>query len=203
MHWLLVVLPQIGRKSSSACKIIGLEDGQHPGKLRKYQCCPTGGSGDKDDSKNKKKKKISRGIAIIDEDDDDDDFVQDDEFIDDDDDSGGDDGDDGDGNDGPFGGGGGRWCFESRGVGGGQGHALFAEKESPPPSADSLLDAYANGLAPKRWDARAPPSAWQCVSLPPPSRRAAFKPAVVARPAGATGVTTSTAQPLSATPRTP
>nr|CAG4638530.1 EOG090X0856 [Cyclestheria hislopi] len=84
------ILARHSRKSSARCQMVGMEDGKHPGKLRKYQCCPVVSHAD---DKKKSKSKLAKGIAIIDEDDDaDDDFVQDTDFIDgDDDDDGNDD----------------------------------------------------------------------------------------------------------------
>lgn len=61
--------------------MVGMEDSQHPGKLRKYQCCPV------KSSKSNKKSKLARGVAFVgDEEDCEENFTRDDDFVDDDDD---------------------------------------------------------------------------------------------------------------------
>ena len=79
-------MKSIGRRvNGRRCQTVGMEDDRHPGKLRKFECCPVS-------SKSKKKSKLAKGVAFIggDEDDDsndqDDDYVPDDDFLDDDDD---------------------------------------------------------------------------------------------------------------------
>ena len=74
-----------GKKSGGGgrrCQTVGMEDDQHPGKLRKYKCCPVSSS------KKSSSKKLVKGVAFIggDEDDcDQDDYMRDDDFLDDDD----------------------------------------------------------------------------------------------------------------------
>lgn len=67
--------------------MVGMEDDRHPGKLRKFECCPVSSSSN---SKSKKsQQKLVKGVAFVgdsdDDDNDDDDYVPDDDFLDDDD----------------------------------------------------------------------------------------------------------------------
>lgn len=86
---LCIGLGRAGKSSSAGavqrCQMVGMEDGRHPGKLRKYQCCPVKSS--------KRKSKLAKGIAFFsgEPDDEDDNFAQDDDFVDDDDDDNDDD----------------------------------------------------------------------------------------------------------------
>ncbi len=86
---LCIGLGRAGKSSSAGavqrCQMVGMEDGRHPGKLRKYQCCPVKSS--------KRKSKLAKGIAFFsgEPDDEDDNFAQDDDFVDDDDDDDNDD----------------------------------------------------------------------------------------------------------------
>lgn len=76
----------LGRKpGQQQCKMVGIEDGKHPGKLRKYQCCPVASSSGRSDKK--KTSKLVKGVAFVgDEEDDEDCFTKEDDFVDDDDD---------------------------------------------------------------------------------------------------------------------
>lgn len=75
-----------------------MEDDKHPGKLRKYQCCPV-----TSDKKSKKKnEKLVKGVAFVgDEDGDCESFASSDDFLDDDDDNDDDDDDVDDSHDDP------------------------------------------------------------------------------------------------------
>ena len=96
MHWLVLVGGR--KKASGSCKILGMEDGNHGGKLRKYQCCPMVSQ-----SKAKTRRRLAKGLALTatdddddqDQDDDADEFVDDSDFDDADDDDDDDDDDDG------------------------------------------------------------------------------------------------------------
>lgn len=75
------------RTGGRRCQLVGMEDNRHPGKLRKYECCPVS-TGKTKSSSSSKKSKLVKGLAFIgDEDDSDsDDYVPDDDILDDDDD---------------------------------------------------------------------------------------------------------------------
>jgi len=73
--------------SGKRCQTVGLEDTRHPGKLRKYQCCPVSSSSSSSQrsssngKKNKAKLASAAGLGIDEE------YIDEDDLIDDDDDS--------------------------------------------------------------------------------------------------------------------
>lgn len=85
MHWFHLRVINIGRRTEGRrCQMVGMEDSRHPGKLRKYECCPVSSGKSKS-----KKSKLVKGVAFIEGDEDDSsdsDYVPDDDFLDDDDD---------------------------------------------------------------------------------------------------------------------
>ena len=81
--------------SEKRCQTVGLEDVRHPGKLRKYQCCPVSSSSSKSANDKKSKEKLAKGFALPDAGEDDD-LVDEDDLIHDSPDDGSDNDDDSD-----------------------------------------------------------------------------------------------------------